>query len=39
MLVRGAGIRDSSVILNISITKVLKVLALGVYAISPKKKL
>jgi IS1 family transposase len=38
MLVRGAGIRDISAILRISVTKVLKVLASGIYAIQPKKK-
>jgi hypothetical protein len=36
MLVRGVGIRDINVILNISVTKVLKVLTSGVYAIQPK---
>jgi IS1 family transposase len=38
MLVRGAGIRDISAILKISVTKVLKVLTSGIYTIQPKKK-
>ena len=37
MLVRGIGIRDISTVLNISITKVLKVLKSGIYRIQPKR--
>ncbi|MDR1316083.1 MAG: IS1 family transposase, partial [Spirochaetales bacterium] len=37
MLVRGIGIRDISTILQISITKVLKVLRSGEYQIKPKQ--
>jgi hypothetical protein len=37
MLVRGIGIRDISVVLQISITKVLKVLKSGKYRIKPKR--
>jgi IS1 family transposase len=37
MLVRGIGIGDISVVLNISITKVLKVLKTSKYTIKPKK--
>jgi IS1 family transposase len=37
MLVRGIGIRDISVVLKISITKVLKVLKSGKYQIIPQK--
>jgi IS1 family transposase/transposase-like protein len=38
MPVRGNGIRDTSVILEISVKKVLKVLVQGVYKIRPQKK-
>ena len=38
MLVRGVGIRDISVILKISVTKVLKTLKLSKYQITPAKK-
>jgi transposase-like protein len=37
MLVRGTGIRDTSAVLNISVTKVLKVLESSEYTIKPKK--
>ena len=37
MLVRGIGIRDISIVLNVSITKVLKVLRTGTYRIQPKR--
>jgi hypothetical protein len=37
MLVRGIGIRDISIVLKISITKVLKVLKSTKYQIKPKK--
>jgi IS1 family transposase len=38
MLVRGVGIRDISAILRISVSKVLKTLTSGIYAIQPKKE-
>ena len=38
MLVRGNGIRDISVILKISVQKVLKTLCSSIYEIEPKKK-
>jgi IS1 family transposase/transposase-like protein len=38
MLVQGVGIRDISVILKISVTKVLKTLALSNYQITPARK-
>ena len=38
MLVRGIGIRDISVILKISVKKVLKTLCSSCYKIEPKKK-
>jgi IS1 family transposase len=37
MLVRGIGIRDISAVLEISISKVLKVLKSGIYQIKPKQ--
>jgi hypothetical protein len=37
MLVRGIGIRDISAVLQISITKVLKILKSGKYQIRPKQ--
>jgi hypothetical protein len=38
MLLQGVGIRDISAILRISVTKVLKTLTSGIYAVHPKKK-
>jgi transposase-like protein len=38
MLVRGIGIRDINAILRISVTKALKTLTSGIYAVQPKKK-
>jgi hypothetical protein len=38
MLVWGIGIWDISAILRISVTKVLKTLTSGIYAVQPKKK-
>jgi hypothetical protein len=38
MLVRGIGIRDSSVVLKVSINMVLKVLKSGNYKIKPRQR-
>jgi transposase-like protein len=37
MLVRGVGIRDTAVILQISVNKILKTLVLSTYTIKPKQ--